>query len=405
MSDLDALAFYDALPPDERAALDAALREHPALAEAFARWQSLRASVRAELARDLPDRALLVLYALADDDLLTDAERAQVDAARPALDAALDAHPGLVAAVRRIRADRDAFDAAWADALAPDGVRPTAEGSRVGTSSLAASPLPVGEGQGEGERGPRPVRRLASADRPALRAARPTRWIARVAAVAAVVAFAGVLTFLAMRDAGWETVAGAQTVTLADGSTIQLADGARLQLSDDDPRQARMLGGRALFRIAHDPAHPFEVTTPNAEVMVLGTTFTVDATDVETEVTLVQGAVTLMPRATPDAAVRLAPGERSRVLALDAPTTPEPADLGTLAWTGSVFARDLTLGEVARQLAERFDTPVAVAPALDGERVSDGEYGADGLRDALDKLALALGAHVEAEGGGFRIVE
>ena len=53
MRDPDALAFYDALPPDERAALDTALREQPALAEAFARWQSLRAGVRAELARDL----------------------------------------------------------------------------------------------------------------------------------------------------------------------------------------------------------------------------------------------------------------------------------------------------------------------------------------------------------------
>ncbi len=384
MSDLDALAFYDALPPDERAALDAALRDHPALSEAFARWQSLRAGVRAELARDLPNRALLVLYALADDDLLTDAERAQVDAARPALDAALAAHPGLVAAVRRIRADRDAFDAAWAEAASA----PTTVAAPV---RLAPAPRRAAD---------RPA-----ADRAALRSARPVRWVARVAALVAVVAFAGVLTFLAMRDAGWETVAGAQTVAFDDGSTIQLADGARLRVSADEPRQARMLGGRAFFRIAHDPARPFEVTTPNAEVMVLGTTFTVDATDVETEVTLVQGAVTLMPRATPDAAVRLAPGERSRVLALDAPTAPEPADLGTLAWTGSVFARGLTVGEVARQLADRFGVAVSVAPALAGEPVSDGEYGADGLRDALDKVALAFGARVEAEGDGFRIVE
>ena len=377
MSDSDAIAFFDALPPDERAALDTALREQPALAEAFARWQSLRAGVRAELARDLPDRALLVLYALVDDDLLTDDEQVQVDAARPAIDAALSAHPGLAAAVRRIRADRDAFEAAWADTM------PAA--SEAAPTRRVSAPRPA-------------------ADRPVLRAVRPTRWVVRVAALLSVVAFGSLLTWMAMRDAGWETVAGDQTVTLADGSTIQLAEGARLQLFEDDGRTARLLGGQALFRITRDEAHPFEVTTPNAEVMVLGTTFTVDATEAETEVTLVSGAVTLQPRATPDAAVRLAPGERSRVLALDAPTAPEAADLGALAWTGTVFSRELTAGEIARRLGVTFDTPVTVAPSLAGEAVS-GEFGADGLEDALSKLALVLGARVEADGAGFRIVE
>ena len=381
MRDPDALALYDALPPDERAALDAALREHPALAEAFARWRSLRAGVRAELARDLPDRALLVLYALADDDLLSDAEREQLDAARPALDAALDAHPGLVAAVRRIRADRDAFEAAWAEAAqAPpaSAVRPSAA---------------------------TPARRAA--DRPAARqSARPMRWVARVAAVVAVAAFAGVLSFLALRDAGWETVAGGQTVTLADGSTVELADGARLQVSADAARQARLLGGKALFRIERDPAAPFELTTPNAEVAVLGTTFSVEATDVETEVVLVHGAVTLAPRATPEAAVRLAPGQRSRVLALDAPTAPEPVDVAVIDWTDALFVADgATAGEIVRRLAARFGATVTIDPGLAAEPMSRVEYGADGLEDALDKLALALGADVLGEGDGYRIAE
>ena len=390
MRDPDALALYDALPPDERAALDAALREHPALAEAFARWRSLRAGVRAELARDLPDRALLVLYALADDDLLSDAEREQLDAARPALDAALDAHPGLVAAVRRIRADRDAFEAAWAEAAqAPSA---TASGPPAG----ATARRPAAE---------RPAR--PAGDRPAARqSARPMRWVARVAAVAAVAAFAGALSFLALRDAGWETVAGGQTVTLADGSTVELADGARLQVSDDAARQARLLGGKALFRIQRDPAHPFELTTPNAEVAVLGTTFSVEATDVETEVVLVHGAVTLAPRATPDAAVRLAPGQRSRVLALDAPTAPEPVDVAVIDWTDAVFVADgATAGEIVRRLAARFGASVTVDPGLADEPMSNVEYGADGLEDALDKLALALGADVLGEGDGYRIAE
>lgn len=381
---IDTLALYDALPPDERAAVEQTLADRPALAEAFARWRSLRAEVRADLARDLPDRALLVLYALADDDLLSEAERETVEAARADLDAAVAKHPGLAAAVRRIRADRDAFEEAWAEAArGPEEAPPTA-----------------------------PARPTRAADRPAAtRRQRPTRWLSRVAAVAAVVAFAAILTVLAQRDAGWETIAAAerQTVTLADGSTVHLAAGTRLMVPEagaDDARQARLLGGQALFRIVRNPAEPFEVTTPNAEVVVLGTTFTVEATDVETEVVLISGAVALAPRATPDAAVRLAPGEQSRVLALDAPSAPAPADLdAALAWSGTVYAQDLTLGELAQKLSQLYETPVAVDAALADEPVSNGDYGGDGLRDALDKLAATFGARIEAEGPGFRVAE
>lgn len=390
MRDLDSLALYDALPPDERAALDAALADRPALAEAFARWRSLKAEVRADLARDLPDRTLLVLYALADDDLLSEAERETVESARADLDAAVARHPGLAAAVRRIQADRDAFEMAWAEAARASEEAPAA------VPSLA------------------PTRPPRAADRPAVRRARPTRWVSRVAMIVGVVAFAAILTTLFLRDAGWETVVASerQTVTFDDGSTVQLAAGTRLMVPEgDDARRARLLGGQALFRIVRNPAEPFEVTTPNAEVTVLGTTFSVDATDVETEVVLVSGAVTLAPRATPDEAVRLAPGEISRVLALDAPSAPEPANVGAaLAWTGTVFApRGETVGFVVEQLGRRFGASVTVDSALAGEVVV-GEFGGDDLRGALDQLAMALrGADLDArvveDGTGFRVVE
>ena len=404
MRDSDALAFYDALPPDEQAALDRALAEQPALAEAFARWQSLRAEVRAELARDLPDRALLVLYALSDEDLLSDADRAELDAARPALDQALARHPGLVAAVERIRADRDAFEAAWAEAAQPAPAALAAPVAEPSTSRPTARPArPTAT-----PRGTAPASRAAADRRPAPRV-RPVRWLARAAALAAVVAFGTVLASIWSRDAGWDTVVadGARTVTFADGSTADLADGARLAVPTDetgDLRQARLLAGRALFRIETDPADPFEVTTPNAEVAVLGTTFTVDATDVQTEVVLVSGAVTLAPRAMPDAAVTLAPGERSTVLALDPPSAPERADLGALDWTGTVFARDgIPVGELVARLARQHGETVVVDPALAGVQLSKGEYGADGLRDALDTIAMASEGRLVMEGNGFRL--
>ena len=385
---IDRLALYDALPPEERAALDAELADRPALAEAFARWRSLRADVRAELSASLPDRAVLVLYALADDDLLSGAEREQLEASRADLDAALAKHPGLAAAVRRIRADRAAFERAWAEAAAPP----------------AADPTPAAP--------PRPAR---AADRP--RAAAPTRgaqparagrWVSRSLAAVAVAGFVALLATVALRDAGWETVTASevQTLAFADGSTVELAPGARIMVPEggaEDGREARLLAGQALFRVVRDEAEPFEVTTPNAEVTVLGTTFSVEATDVRTQVVLASGAVTLAPRAKPDAAVRLAPGERAEVLALDAPSAPVPADLGTaLAWTGTT-ARDTPAAVVAERLGWRFGVPVTVDPALADERVN-GEFGADGLDDAVRLLAASLDARAVPDGDGFRIV-
>ncbi len=256
------------------------------------------------------------------------------------------------------------------------------------------------------QRPDRPRATRPPADRQPLRLVRPTRWVMRAAAVFAVVAFGAVLTQLYLRDAVWETLAGAQTVTFADGTTAQLADNAHLAVPEDRGREARLLAGEALFRVTRDPQAPFSVTTPNADVTVLGTTFAVEATDVRTEVTLVTGAVAVAPRETPAAAVTLAPGQRTTVLALDAPSAPARADLGSLAWTGVVFATDQTAGEIARQLSARFDTGVSVAPSLASEVIGgNSEFGADGLADALDKLARTLGARVEADGRGFRIVE
>ncbi|MEM7788282.1 MAG: hypothetical protein AAF594_11205 [Bacteroidota bacterium] len=242
MRDLDSLALYDALPPDEQAAVAAALAEQPALAEAFARWRSLRADVRVDLAQALPDRALLVLYALSDDDLLSADEQDRLEAVRPDIEAAVATHPGLAAAVRRIQADRDAFEQAWAEAASE-----TAEPADV--APIEATPIE------EETVAPRTAPRRPAPDRSALRASQSeTRWVWRAASVLAVVAFAAVATYLFNRDAGWETITAQSdtVVTLPDGSTADLAAGATLMVPEagaEDARQARLLGGGALFRI------------------------------------------------------------------------------------------------------------------------------------------------------------
>lgn len=413
---LETLALYDALSPEQRGEVAAALAAQPELAEAFARWKTLRAKVRQDLDDALPEPDVLVLAALGGfalpgedaepgasvpSEALTDDERASLEAARADLAAAIERHPALGDVVRRLRADAEAFEQAWAAHAAyavPAPEMPSGDGAQpAATPALAEATRRTAPDRG--------------ARGPARRATRPaTRWLVRGVMALAVVGFAALLTFVQRRDAGFETIraADARTITLPDGSSAEMAAGAVLMVQREagaDVRRARLLAGQVLFNVYHDPAQPFVLETPNAEVRVVGTTFSVAATDVQTEVALLSGAVTLAPRAKPDAAVRLEPGQQSRVLALDAPSAPAPADLGAaLEWTGDVFARAEPAARVAERLATRFGQTVTLAPGLRDERISGRFRGAEGLEPALEALAQALGARVEPAPGGYRLV-
>ena len=213
-----------------------------------------------------------------------------------------------------------------------------------------------------------------------------------------------------MRDAGFETIRASElmAVDLPDGSSVELAEGAVLMIPEEGNsfRQARLMGGRALFYIRRDEANPFTIETPNATVTVLGTTFGVAVTAIETEVVLASGIVELASHADPEATVRLEPGERSRVLSLDLPTEPTSADINAeLSWTGDLFIRAESMASVAEQLSRVFDMEVEVDATLAGELVSSTSFEREaGLEAALQELALSLGAKVvQLEGGGFRI--
>ncbi len=370
--------------PDDVASV---LAEAPHLAPDAARWRAVRHAVRADLARDLPAADLLALRALDPADLTPD-EAARLDASRPALDAALARHPGLSAMADAAEADARAF-------------------AQMFDEAMAAPP--------RAESRPAALRAPRAADREAaLRRRGRSPWVWRSAALVGVAAFAVVLSTVFLRDVGFDTVtaAQAQTVTLADGSTAELAQGAVLMVPTGrrDARQARLRSGAALFRIRRDAAHPFSVETPNADVLVLGTVFTVAVDDaatprVATRVTLLEGRVDLALRGT-DAPVRLQPGQSSTVAALSPPTAPAAADRGAaLAFLPDLVLRDVPARDAARQIAERFGVSVAVSDALAAEPVSASFRASDGPDAAVRALAMALGARATGADAAFQIAD
>ncbi|MEM1044013.1 MAG: FecR domain-containing protein [Bacteroidota bacterium] len=372
--------LFDALDPAEQDALRSALGDEADAAEALALWTALRAHLGAELRRDLPEFDLLLLWALGEDDpaVLAPEEEARLIAARPALEAALGAHPALGDIVRRVRADRAAFDAAWDEA-----------------EQTAEPPSPLAE------RAP---------DRRPARASGARRWVWRSAVALSVAAFAAVLVFILQRDAGFETYrTGAgetETVALADGSTVLLAEASRLMVDTEDDGERRVrLTGEALFEILPN-GEPFVVETATALTTVLGTTFGVTANDVETEVVLASGSVELATRLEAGQSVRLEPGHRSRVVGAQAPEPPTRTDIAeALAWTGTWHFQATPLGDIAERLSAHYAVPINVHPSLAADRVTGPFSSRQPVAETLRTLAVALDAQVEGdEANGYRIV-
>ncbi|MEP0546700.1 MAG: FecR domain-containing protein [Rhodothermales bacterium] len=377
-------SLFEALDPAESEALRHALGDDASTADALALWTALRARLGADLRRALPDFDLLVLYAIgeADPATLAPEEEARLIAARPSLERAIAAHPALDDVVRRIRADHAAFDAAWEAEPAP---APATVREEIGMRKRAEDRAP---------------------ERP--RAAR--RWAWRSAVAVAVVAFAAIMVFILQRDAGFETYDTAadetRTVTLDDGSTVMLAASSRLMVETEDDGERRVrLAGEALFEVVPSD-EPFVVETATALTTVLGTTFGVDANELETEVVLANGSVKVATRVDPEQSVRLEPGQRSRVVGGQAPEPPARADVvASLAWTGTWYFHNAPADEVAERFSAHYGVPIMLDPSLASVRVG-GAYSADRpAEESLQALAVSLGAQVEPDAaGGYRIV-
>ena len=320
------LLFEDALSSEQRAKLRARLAEDPALADGWARWQQVRARLRERLQEHVPDRRLLVLYALSEEgreDLLTPEEAEALDAARPAIADALDAVPALQQVVKRVQDERADFETVWAQHREEIWAAEDKTDRRSQTDRNERAPRRPGRARREGA---------------------GRQWAWRLT-VAALLLGAAVLAVVygpqgAERTTVTAEVGEQRQVEFEDGSTVRLVGASTLSYTPGmdaaEERRVTLARGRAYFDVTAREDVPFVVTTPAARTEVLGTKFGVAAGNDTTEVVLVDGRVRVGPGGNNEAEpVVLAPGERSTVRSGDAPTSPAPVDLtATLDWTG-----------------------------------------------------------------------
>ncbi|MEM1125291.1 MAG: FecR domain-containing protein [Bacteroidota bacterium] len=384
MHDLIDLLYAEDLTPARRQAVEALVAERPDLQAQVAQLMQVRHALRRDLALHLPDRQLLVLHALTEgpdallpkEDLSPQERQALLDA-KPSLDQALAAFPALHLVVDDIRRDASLFDAAWAET----------------TAQARPDPRPAT---------PRAARPSSSRRR--------GRWIWRTAVGTALVLFVGLAVVLLQRDAGQITVTAEgpapESLSWADGTSIRLQPGAQLQYQRGEGASVRQvtLRGQAYFDVATGPV-PFTVTTEQALLTVLGTSFGVEAAGEATDVVLASGRLSLAPRLAPDALVVLEPGQASRVVQAQAPTAPEPVDLlARLAWSGRIHFHATPLSKAVERLQEHYEVTIEVEDDLMEERVTGSFEDTTPVGEILEVLALAVGGtSTERAEGVYRI--
>lgn len=370
---LDAIVNYEALPANQREALHAALTDNPELAELFIRWQEIQQQVRDRLATSLPDRNLLVLYALSlkNEAYLTDPEKVLLERSGHQLSLALKAYPALHDVVKDIQDAEADFTRLW--------------------------PQYVPASQ--------PLKRK---DRPASKPDGSFQFSRRFTRSASLLT--ALLLFTMIGYLGWQakyietidTGTGEfKVVNLADGSTVKLLGESSLSYrkstTDVALYRSVKLKGQAFFDIAA-ASEAFTVETPTALTTATGTRFTVEADRKLTEVVLTSGQIMVDSKQLPGSPVLLKPGQMSRIERRKAPQPPvEVANLTEkLNWTGLLIFHRMPLSSVSEYISKHYNIDFSVSPALEDQQFY-GTFDPDTLsvEVLLDNIAFAFSAEID----------
>lgn len=177
---------------------------------------------------------------------------------------------------------------------------------------------------------------------------------------------------------------------LPDGSTVVLNAASSIEYPRTFGADARMvkLQGEAFFQVAKDADRPFRVLVAEFEVVVLGTTFNVNANLESPEVALVEGKVKVTA-ATSDRALELASGQMA-VFNKDQNTfTPTTFDVEYITgWKdGYLMFKDATLDEVVEKLHAWYGIDIAVS---NKSKSGDWSYTGSFKNESLENVLLSM---------------
>ncbi len=276
----------------------------------------------------------------------------------------------------------------------------------VGASAAAAKPtLTIADGGLTTERTSERAPGWRSSTVVARRGFRAWQAVALASAAAA-------LLFVAIRRDGRSTSAEQQfatkvgtrdSVLLADGSRVILAPGSRLTVAAGYGKSTRdvTLDGAAFFDVQHDASHPFTVHAGAAEIRDIGTAFSVKTNQAGAiMVAVTHGSVALRRSAeSKSEPVELKAGDRGVLAGKTLAVTRGSVTEDDVSWTRGVLAyRDAPMSEVQADLRRWYGIDLRLMGTELSNRTLKASFRADSAVDAVQVIALALGAQVVQRG-------
>jgi transmembrane sensor len=252
-------------------------------------------------------------------------------------------------------------------------------------------------------RAPQPTAEIIPMRAPRAKAVRRAWWPAGIAAALLI----GVLFYAFNAPPKGEQIATAigqsREVKLADGSTVHLNTNTVVTvLIGHGTRGARLEKGEALFEVAPDAAHPFNVAVGDRNVHVVGTAFNIVRYDGRIAVTVKHGTVEVGPETgIGPAKVALHPGDQyvGREGAPDYKLGKiDPAVVG--GWQqGQLVFDDAPLSQVAADLNRYFAKPIVIEDAAVNNLRFSGVLKIDDELVMVQRLAafVPITMHVKAD--------
>ena len=223
------------------------------------------------------------------------------------------------------------------------------------------------------------------------------RWVS-VAAVAAVVLL-GIFLVRPSSHGSWnELVAESEIITglLPDSTSVTLAPGSTLRYRyfKGESREVEMTG-KIYFDVARDKSRPFEITTGNAYIKVLGTSFQVDATagsNKAVKVDVLSGKV-LFARNEDVNGVVLTKGMGATLpYGKDTPVLDTKSNNNAIAWQRGTFIFDNTpLKDVLNILSKHYKVSFV---CNDLSKNLSGEFSTEDLDTIITLIEEALGVNI-----------
>ena len=196
-------------------------------------------------------------------------------------------------------------------------------------------------------------------------------------------------------------------VTLDDGSRIMLHGGTTLRYPSRGSDRDVYLDGQALFEIIHDPTRAFRVHAGHTVVRDIGTQFTVRAfaNEHSVQVAVREGRVAFARDSQPGDTLDLGAGDAGMIdSAGSIGKLPPSAVERLLGWTtGAMVFDNVQLSAAAAEIERRYGVSVVVADSALARRPVVARFHGEAVRQVLDALALALGAHYDVAGTTYTL--